>query len=360
MNKQGELIVGLGERTYPIIIESGCLRKTGEALRRLHIANRFCLIVDEKVASLYGETVRDSLSQAGLEVTYLTFPAGEQSKNLTLFATLCSQLAEAGIDRGDAIIALGGGVTGDLAGFVAASYMRGIPFVQIPTTLLAQVDSSVGGKTGVDIPEGKNLVGAFYQPRAVFIDTSVLHTLDKQEFLGGMAEVIKYGVIRDKDFFYYLRDNREAILNRDEEALRYVISTCCRIKAAVVAEDERESDVRRILNFGHTIGHAVEAVSGYSLIHGKAVAIGMVAAARLAVKKGLVSLETSELIRETLEQYGLPTEIPSGYSTDRIKPYLFTDKKSVKGKIAYILPRSIGEVVIASDVEDEIVDEVLR
>jgi len=354
-----EMIVGLGERAYPIRIEYGCLQNIGDDLARRHIAHRFCVIADATVAKLYGDTIMGSLQRNDIAAELVTFPAGEASKNLGLFAELCSTLAGKGYDRKDGIIALGGGVTGDLAGFVAAGYLRGIAFVQVPTTLLAQVDSSVGGKTGVDIAEGKNLVGAFYQPKAVYIDTCVLETLPAEEFGGGMAEVIKYGVIRDYSFFQYLRDERRRIISLDKETIKYLIEACCRIKSEVVAEDEKESDVRRILNFGHTIGHAVEAVSDFTIIHGRAVAIGMVAAARIAVRENLLSQHECDEIVQILQEYGLPTEIPHEFDRNLIKKYLLTDKKSVAGKIAYVLPCSIGEVVITDDVDDAIIDEVI-
>lgn len=352
-------MVGLEERAYPIRIEYGCLENIGDELARRHIVHRYCVIADETVAALYADTLVQSLQRNDIAVELVTFPAGEASKNLHLFAELCSTLARKGYDRKDGIIALGGGVTGDLAGFVAACYLRGIAFVQVPTTLLAQVDSSVGGKTGVDIAEGKNLVGAFYQPRAVYIDTAVLQTLADEEFGGGMAEVIKYGVIRDKSFFQYLRNEREGIIALDKKSIQYIIETCCRIKAEVVAEDEKESDVRRILNFGHTIGHAVEAVSNFTIIHGRAVAIGMVAASRIAVRKKLLARHECDEIIEILQEYDLPTEIPHEFDRNLIRKYLLTDKKSVAGKIAYILPRSIGEVIITDDVDDTIIDEVI-
>jgi len=359
VNAANELIVGIQDRAYPIHIEYGCLPQIGEDLVKRRIANRYCIIADETVTALYGDCVVSSLKQNNLNVEIFTFPAGEASKNLSLFAELCSRLAQRGFDRKDAIIALGGGVTGDLAGFIAASYLRGIAFIQIPTTLLAQVDSSVGGKTGVDIPEGKNLVGAFYQPKAVYIDTSVLKTLAKNEFIGGMAEVIKYGVIRDAEFFKYLVEKRDNILNSENKVLEKIIRTCCQIKAEVVAEDEKEADLRRILNFGHTIGHAVEAVSNFSIIHGKAVAIGMVAAARIAKRMQLLSHKECKTITQALINYGLPTEIPGEFDRGIIKKYLCTDKKIVAGKISYVLPTRIVEVVITSDVDDSIVDEII-
>lgn len=354
-----ELIVGLGERSYPIHIESGLLPQIGKHLAEKNIARRFCIISDDTVAKLYGETLINSLSRENISSELITFQAGEHSKNLTNFTELSRLLAQKKIDRKDGIIALGGGVTGDLAGFIAASYMRGIPFVQIPTTLLSQVDSSVGGKTGVDIPEGKNLVGAFYQPKAVYIDIEVLKTLPKNEFVGGMAEVIKYGVIRDAKFFQYLEENAHNALQLDEEVIKYIIHTCCRIKAEVVAEDEQESNVRRILNYGHTIGHAIEAESDFKIIHGEAVAMGMAAIARVAAEQGLLDTAAKEEIVALIRHYGLPTEIPLELNLENIQQYLLRDKKVEAGSIIYIVPLQIGEVAITAELDEKLVEEVL-
>jgi 3-dehydroquinate synthase len=255
------LQVGLGDRSYPIIIKKGILSQIGRDLQEKKIAKKYVIISDSTVSSIYGEKVLSAITETGIEAEIIEFPAGEASKNLALVAELSSKLAKLGVDRQDGLIALGGGVTGDITGFLAAVYMRGIPFVQIPTSLLAQVDSSVGGKTGVDIPEGKNLVGCFYQPRCVYIDPDVLNTLPSSELLNGLAEVIKYGVIYDNDFFEYLVTNRKAVLDLELTVCEEVISKCCQIKADVVEADEREADLRRILNFGHTLGHAVEAAS---------------------------------------------------------------------------------------------------
>ena len=362
MSKQLEpsLQVGLGERSYPIFIDDALLPRIGKDLAQRRIGKRYGVISDDQVAALYGSTLMRSLAEAGIVAELITFPHGEASKNLTLFAELCSELAQRGFDRKDALIALGGGVTGDLTGFLAASYLRGIPFVQIPTTLLAQVDSSVGGKTGVDIPEGKNLVGAFYQPKAVYIDSAVLMTLSRPEFIGGMAEVIKYGVIRDFDFFVFLERELDNILGLRPAVIAEMVRHCCRIKAEVVAADEREADLRRILNFGHTIGHAVEAASDFGIIHGHAVAIGMVAVLRLAVADGLCRKQDAGRVAALINAYGLPTEIPAELDRVRIKGYLKTDKKSVGGRIAYVLPTRIGEVIISDEVSEAQVDAVLN
>lgn len=354
-----ELQVGLGERSYPLIIESGWLQHAGRDLLARKIGKRYGVIADDKVARLLGKTLMESLERAGIDAELITFPHGEASKTLHTIGELAGRLTRLGFDRKDALIACGGGVTGDLTGFLASAFMRGIPFVQIPTTLLAQVDSSVGGKTGVDIPEGKNLVGAFYQPKVVYIDISVLKSLPNDELLGGLAEVIKYGVIRDAGFFQFLADNRAGILDLDEKLIAQMVYTCCRIKAEVVSEDEREEGVRRILNYGHTIGHAVEGASDYTLIHGLAVAIGMAAAARLAVLTGHLAGEDATRIIELLRAYRMPVDIPQNLDRNRLRKYLLADKKVVGGKVHYVLPTGIGTTYITADVSEDLVNRVL-
>ena len=351
--------VGLEERSYPIFIGNDLLKNVGIDLQGRNVAKRYGVISDDHVASLYGEALMTSLAEAGLDAELITFPRGEENKNLQTIADLSSELARRKFDRKDGLIALGGGVTGDITGFLAAIYMRGIPFVQVPTTLLAQVDSSVGGKTGVDIPEGKNLVGCFYQPQAVYIDTSVLQTLPKEELLGGLAEVIKYGVIADANFFDFLEKNRDQILALDKTIITDTIARCCEIKAWVVEQDEREGDLRRILNFGHTIGHAIEAASDFKLIHGLAVAMGMCAIAKLAELIGHLSTDEANRISTLIKKYGMGTEIPSELNRSRIKGYLKTDKKTVGGRVFYVLPESIGKVFVTDQVSEDAIDSVL-
>ncbi|MGD9948434.1 MAG: 3-dehydroquinate synthase [Desulfobulbus sp.] len=353
------LQVGLGERSYPIIIGTGILEQVGPKLRESAIGKRYGIISDDRVASLYGNRVQQSLRDAGLACELITFAHGEASKHLLTVGTLASTLAARGFDRKDALIALGGGVTGDITGFLAAIYMRGIPFVQVPTSLLAQVDSSVGGKTGVDIPQGKNLIGSFYQPKAVFIDTDVLQTLPREEFLGGMAEVIKYGVAIDADFFHWLGEHREGILGLDPNSVIPMVRRCCEMKADVVEQDEREGGLRRILNFGHTIGHAVEAASGYKLIHGFAVAIGMRAVAKLAVRGGIATPEVAQSIEQLLLAYGLPVFIPKEFALKTLRDYLQTDKKTVGGRVFFVLPEALGQVCITDQVAEADIDAVL-
>ena len=351
--------VGLGKRGYPILIAEGGLAGIGKDLGQRRVGNRYTIVADSQVAELYGQQLLASLAATGLTANLITFPAGEANKNLATIADLASQLARRGTDRKDALIALGGGVTGDITGFLAAIYMRGIPFVQVPTTLLAQVDSSVGGKTGVDLPEGKNLLGVFYQPACVHIDTEVLATLPPAELLNGIAEVIKYGVIYDADFFAFLRQNRPAILGLDPVVLATVIHRCCEIKAAVVAADERESDFRRILNFGHTIGHAVEAASEFAIGHGQAVAMGMVAVMKLAVAKGIFAREAADEVRQLIVDFGLAPVIPAGLDRQAIKSFLSTDKKAIGGRPFFVLPERIGTVLITDAIEEALIDQVI-
>jgi 3-dehydroquinate synthase len=354
-----ELTVGLDERSYPIIVRQGLLDEIGNELQRKSFAKRYGIIADDHVAALFGERLVSSLRNNDIEVEMITFPQGEGSKNLATVAELSSNLACLGFDRKDGLLALGGGVTGDITGFVAACYMRSIPFAQVPTTLLAQVDSSVGGKTGVDIPEGKNLVGSFYQPKAVFIDSQILRELPESELLNGLAEVIKYGVIYDRDFFNFLEMSRKDILALNLQVLDDLIARCCKIKAAVVEADEKESDLRRILNFGHTIGHAVEAVSEYRVAHGSAVSMGMAAASELGVLKGILDPREKERIETLLDAFGLPITIPPEYDRARIQEYLLTDKKTIGGKVFFVLPTMIGKVIITDEVDAELIAKVL-
>lgn len=353
------LQVGLEARSYSIEIGRDILKKIPSALHTKYQATTYCIVADDTVAALYGQSLAEQLRQAGLACELLPFPHGEASKNIATIGKLASQAAQRGLDRNTLFIALGGGVTGDITGFLAACYLRGVPFIQVPTSLLAQVDSSVGGKTGVDLPEGKNLVGSFYQPVAVFIDIDVLQTLPQQEYRNGLAEVIKYGVIRERSFFEYLGEHQQHILALDESVVSTMIYHCCRIKAEVVAADERESDLRRILNYGHTIGHAVEAASDYAIPHGFAVAIGMVAAARIAMNQGRLSIEAYQKQLDLLNDYGLPTEIPDYLDRQRIKQYLQTDKKIIDGRHVFVLPTSIGQVMVSDQVSTPEIEAVL-
>ena len=355
-----EVSVGLGERSYPIFIASNCLATLATDLKERKIGKKYAIITDSTVASLYGDALFKSLREEGIQAKLFPFPAGEHSKNLTTLAALASRLVQSGFDRHDALIALGGGVTGDITGFLASIYMRGIPFVQIPTTLLAQVDSSVGGKTGVDIPEGKNLIGTFYQPKVVYIDPTTLQTLSKDEYLAGLAEVIKYGLIYDADFNDFLVEHRRKIIYLEYPFVEKMIQRCCQIKAAVVEADEKEGNIRRILNFGHTLGHAVESASNFKISHGFSVSMGMYAAAQISYLQKRISFEESQLIYSTLSTYGLPTEIPKNMNRAQIKAYLKNDKKSVGGRVFFVLLDGIGKYHITDDVSEAIIDTVLQ
>ncbi len=352
-----QLQVGLEDRAYPILIKEGLLSEIGQELKLRQIAKRYIIIADDNVAERFGGHVVESLRNVDLAVDLLTFPHGEASKNLATVEKLTRELARLGVDRHDALIALGGGVTGDITGFLAAIYMRGIAFVQVPTTLLAQVDSSVGGKTGVDIPEGKNLVGCFYQPKCVFIDTAVLRELPREELLNGLAEVVKYGVIYDSDFFNFLVANQKSILELEPTVVEAVVAHCCTIKAQVVEADEREADLRRILNYGHTLGHAVEAASNFTIAHGMAISMGMVAVNTIAVKKSLLAEDKAQRVKDVLQGFGLPVEVPADLDRAQMKEFLKTDKKSVDGKPFFVLPLQIGKVLISDDVDEVLIDE---
>ncbi|SHK07642.1 3-dehydroquinate synthase [Desulforamulus aeronauticus] len=342
--------VELASRSYPIYIGTGLLQQLGEQLAALSLGKKILLVTDTQVGLLYGNKVKDLLSGVGFSVTMVQIPAGEPSKTLEQAAKLYDAAFAFGLDRTCAVLALGGGVVGDLAGFVAATYMRGIPFIQVPTTLLAQVDSSVGGKVAVNHPRGKNIIGAFYQPKLVLIDVSTLHTLSAKELRAGLAEVIKYGVIWDAEFFSWLEENSINLLKLEPEALEYAIETCCKIKAAVVEQDETEQGSRAILNYGHTVGHALESLTNYErYLHGEAVAVGMVAAARLALQQGLLSKHDYQRIHSLLDRVDLPTAIPADLKPESITRLMFYDKKVNNGKLTLILPLGIGKAKISLD-----------
>ena len=337
-----DVMVALGDRSYRILIGSNSLSCLGETLRGLNLGKRVALITNPTVGKLYLQNIRVSLETAGFTVNAIEIPDGEEFKNLDTLASIYAGLVAAGLDRGSFIVALGGGVVGDVAGFAAASYLRGIPFVQVPTTLLAQVDSSVGGKTGVNLPLGKNLVGAFYQPSLVMIDVETLSTLPEREYVGGLAEVVKYGIVLDKELFGFVEENVSQVLQRDAGVLATIVSRCCRIKANVVSQDERESGLRAVLNYGHTLGHAVETLTGYlRYTHGEAVAIGMVAAASYSQRCGLAEPGETLRVRKLIESLGLPTE-PPRFSADEYVSAILRDKKVRDGGITFVCNRDIG------------------
>ncbi|GIW40428.1 MAG: 3-dehydroquinate synthase [Candidatus Binatia bacterium] len=337
------LTVSLGERSYPIYIGKGILGEVGAKLRELRCGTSAAVVTNNVVAPLYlGKVVR-SLRDHGFETTTIEIPDGEEHKNLAWLTFVYDRLVDARLERNSPILALGGGVVGDLAGFAAATFLRGVPFVQLPTTLVAQVDASVGGKTGVNHPEGKNLIGAFYQPRFVLVDVRTLKTLPKREFTAGLAEVVKYGVILDPDLFALVEERLPALQALDEDLLVQVVRTCCAIKALVVAEDERESGFRAVLNFGHTVGHAVESLTEYRrYLHGEAVAIGMAFAARFSAARGLCKQETAERVVRLLKRAHLPVTIPKEIRGKPLALAVETDKKIRGGKIRFVALEDIG------------------
>lgn len=350
--------VTLGERSYPIHIGSGLL--DDHALLRAAIRSRHVLVVSNTtVAPLYLERVLAGLD--GFHSASLLIEDGESFKSLDSAARVFDALAKLGANRDATIIALGGGVVGDLAGFSAACWMRGIAFVQMPTTLLAMVDSSVGGKTGVNLAAGKNLVGAFHQPRAVIIDTATLASLPAREYAAGLAEVIKVGAIGDTEFFDWLVANAAALMRRDDGVVAAAITSSCRHKAGVVARDEREEGERALLNFGHTFGHALEAEAGYgTLLHGEAVAIGMVLAARLSCELGLSDDADTQRLKSLLRACGLPTTIPGGHSAERLIGRMRLDKKNLGGTLRLILWRGIGRAEAVAGVAEDAIAQVLQ
>jgi 3-dehydroquinate synthase len=334
--------VELGDRSYPIVIGSGLLGGAFDLSE--HVAGNDCLIVsNETVAPLYLDKLKGNL--AGKAITSIALPDGEEFKTTDTLHMILDKLVDIGANRDITIIALGGGVVGDIAGFAAASYMRGVGFIQVPTTLLAQVDSSVGGKTGINHPQGKNLIGAFYQPGIVVIDTATLATLPDRELKAGLAEVIKYGAITDLEFLGWLEDNIDALVDGDTAALAFAIERSCELKAAVVAEDERESGRRAILNFGHTFGHAIENCLGYGeWLHGEAVAAGMVMAAALSG----IDEKDKDRLRLLIERAGLPTA-PPAIAADKLLAAMSRDKKVQRKELRFVLLRQLGDAFVTSD-----------
>jgi 3-dehydroquinate synthase len=336
--------VELGERSYPIHIGGGILGAVGGRLRDLRFARTAAVITNAVVGPLYLPKVESSLREAGFAPTTIELPDGEEHKNLAWLTLIYDRMIDAGMERNSPVIALGGGVVGDMAGFAASTFLRGLPYVQLPTTLLAQVDSSVGGKTGVNHVAGKNLIGTFYQPRFVLVDTQTLKTLPRREFAAGLAEVIKYGVILDPDLFALVERELKAIIALDEAVLTEVIRVCCTLKAMVVGEDERETDYRAILNFGHTVGHAIEALTEYKrYLHGEAVAIGMAFAARVSHGRGTCGAEVVERIVHLLRRAQLPVDMPKDVSGRPLALAIRADKKAAGDKIRFVGIDDIGQ-----------------
>lgn len=353
------ITVSLDERSYPISIGAGLFHDPAH-LSFLTAQQKVVVISNETVAPLYADAILHLLEQRGCDALLLTLPDGEQYKTLDTFNHVMSFLLEHNISRDAIVIALGGGVVGDLVGFAAACYQRGVDFIQIPTTLLSQVDSSVGGKTAVNHPLGKNMIGAFYQPKAVIIDTDCLKTLPKREFAAGMAEVIKYGIIYDHEFFIWLEENLERLYALDETALTYAIARCCQIKAEVVAQDEKESGIRALLNLGHTFGHAIEAELGYgNWLHGEAVAAGTVMAARTAQSQGLLDTESVARIIQLLQRANLPIHTPASMTYSDFIRHMMRDKKVLSGELRLVLPTSIGTAEVVKGVPESVLEQAI-
>lgn len=353
--------VELGENSYNIFIDNNLAQEIVGFCRDRGYSKRALIITDTNVGPLYGGVLQDLLAQAGLEADIAQVPAGESSKSLKSFEQLLTRCIELGLDRKSPIFALGGGVVGDLAGFVAASYMRGVPFIQVPTSLLAQVDSSVGGKVAVNHPLGKNLIGAFYQPEAVFMNLDWLKTLPEREICTGLGEIIKYGIIYDEAFFGFLEENAEGVLALEADAAAFMTARSCAIKAEVVGQDEKEAGLRAILNFGHTMGHGVEKNTGYTRYnHGEAVAIGMICAAHISMSLGMIDERVFDRVKKLVERLQLPT-VAEGCDIDTLYEAIFHDKKTVNGQVKWVLMDGrIGQVTIRKDVPAEIVKSAMK
>ncbi len=350
--------VGLGERAYDVVIGPGLLDQAGDRVAAvLGKRKRVAVVTDAHVGAHHGQRLSAALQGAGITVDVITIAPGEESKSFEGLADLSDRLLALNLERGDQIVALGGGVVGDLAGFAAAIYKRGIDFVQVPTTLLAQVDSSVGGKTAIDTPRGKNLIGAFHQPRLVLADLDVLATLPARELACGYAEIIKYGLLGDFAFFEWLEANVQAVLGRDVDALVRAVGRSVEMKAEIVAEDEKEAGRRALLNLGHTFGHAIEAEMGFgdALKHGEAVGVGMAQAFRFSAKLGLCPSQDAVRAQAAIKAAGLPTALadvrPEPFSADALIAHCGQDKKAEGGKLTFVLARGIGDAFVAKDVD---------
>lgn len=336
------------DTSYLIQIGGSLIEQIIKDLQAKNYGSKYAIITDITVQKALGMKFKKALKIAGIKCDIFAFYAGEEKKTLATLRKLATEMIRKGYNRSDCIIALGGGVVGDIAGFLASIFMRGIPFIQIPTSLLAMVDSSVGGKTGVDLDIGKNLIGTFYQPKKVYIDIEYLKTLPKKHVTNGLAEVIKYGCIYDKNFFEYLENNIEKVFELDKEVLEKVINRCCEIKAEVVEKDEKESGLRMILNYGHTYGHAIESLSHYKILHGHAIAMGMCKINKMAVEKKLMKQEDVDRITNLLKKANLPTEIPERFTEQRLEKEIQKDKKVKDGELRFVVVGEIGKASVLS------------
>jgi len=353
--------VELGERSYDIVLGTGVLKKIGNSLKSFGLSPKIAIVSNPTVFSLHGKLVVNAVRKAGFDAITISIPDGEEYKNLLWLQHIYNELLMHKLDRSSALIALGGGVIGDITGFAASTYMRGISYIQVPTTLLAQVDSSIGGKTGVNHELGKNMIGTFWQPRLVWIDVETLRTLPEREWVAGLAEIIKYGVIYDEDLFRMLEEKKDKILSLDRNVLTHIIKRSCEIKADVVSKDERESGVRSILNFGHTIGHAIETATDYKrYLHGEAVALGMCLEAELSQKLKFIDKKAVLRIRKLADSFGLPSVLPADIDIDHILSSMQLDKKAVAGALKFILPERIGRVRIHKGITEKVIKRLLK
>jgi len=352
-----EVEVRLAANSYNIRIGSKLLTQTGRWLKESGFADKLVIITNPVVKKLYGDALERNLTKEGFRVTVLLVPDGEEQKSLEVAGRLYTELASCYVERMTPVLALGGGVIGDLAGFVAATYLRGVPLVQIPTTLLAQVDSSIGGKVAVNLGQVKNIVGAFYQPKLVISDISTLKTLPAKEFTNGLAEVIKYAMACDQELFTFIEQNLDRVKSLDDEVLGEVVFRSAKIKAGIVEKDEKDLGLRAVLNYGHTVGHAIESAADFKIGHGEAVAVGMLAAASISHKLGMLDENAITRLRNVVERAGLPVKMPD-LEVDRMVQAIKHDKKILSGKIRFVLPKLIGETLI-TEVNTSLIEQVL-
>lgn len=352
-----KLNINLAERSYPIYITTD-YKNIGKCIKSSRITGKMVLITDSNVDKHQSEECLNELKASGYEVYKYVIQAGETSKNLDTIREIYKYLIDLKLDRNSTLIALGGGVVGDITGFAAATFLRGINFIQVPTSLLAQADSSVGGKVGVDFEGCKNIIGAFYQPKMVYMNVNSLRTLPERELISGLAEVIKHGIIRDAEFFDFIDYNTKKILNCDEEVMQYLAKVNCSIKGWVVEQDEKESDLRAILNFGHTIGHSIESVSNFELLHGECVSLGMVGALKMAQYLEMLDEELVNKITGVLDGVGLPVKLKD-LDVEKVYNQMFFDKKVKNNKLLFVLPKDIGEVIQCSIEDEALIKKVL-
>lgn len=357
------LKVNLDKKTlssYEICIGNSIVDRLALLISKNHKAGRHIIVTDSNVGRLHVQKLITFLKDAGLNVDFIEFPAGEASKNINTALDIVGKLLELGADRNSMLIAFGGGVVGDMVGFVASVFMRSIPYIQVPTSLLAQVDSSIGGKTAIDLPLGKNLLGTFYQPQAVFSDLSYLATLPEAEFNNGLAEIIKYAIIDDEKMFQMLEDNLDQVKKKEPLLLLKLVETCCRIKKSIVEIDEKEQGLRRILNYGHTLGHALEAESNFDMTHGEAVALGMIAAAQISENSGYLESDSRKRIENLIIESGLPSHIPKNLATNKIISRLKMDKKKEGNVIHFVLLKKIGMPFVNGGIDDKMISPVIE